>query len=693
MTSHLRLLTVLLCWATCAGGACGDDRTAGSDAPGTPSDADGQALDTAEGSDVTTADVAPTADSVSPDSGPAVDTVVGPPPQLTRVSPRQVWARGGDALTLEGKHLTGEALVTVRGVACEVVGQTASTVTCLAPALLPGLADVALTVDGTAPLTLADAVTVEALPLTFERLDSAMVVAPGGGTVRDAVRFDIDADGDDDLVVATDGGLRLMVVAGVAGQLLLAPSTPGGSGGVRALATADIDGDGADELVACTSSGRELVFRGTPDGLVDAWRPAFREGACLAVTAGVTKGTGRRDVFSLHQHGTAEPGLMRWLDGKLFDGSLSTLGEDEYEMGTTASGDASAPPSFVRRADVDEGTGVGELSYTVTGEDPTGSVTLPISLDPAPERISLRIRGFSAGAVSVQPQLLDSAGRTFVGDTLSVGVAWSTLETSPVASWAPADGDVDTAMAVPVAGVGLMVSAEGLPSDASIVGSLTVDWIAAHHAETMDRLIAAFDDRLPHWQWANATRLVAASLDADDATDLIVIRSSGAPLVLTSSDAVEGDAFAQRTLELAGDGPYASAARVDSNGDGQDDLVVTSAQQDLLLTGAGDGTLSAAGLGSMPVDAVVATDIAAADLDLDGVSDLVIGHAGATDRLYRGLGDGRFADVTPLLGFDEVDAAVVVVADLNGDGAPDVVSFPADGDQPPIVRLATLGAP
>jgi hypothetical protein len=190
--------------------------------------------------------------------------------------------------------------------------------------------------------------------------------------------------------------------------------------------------------------------------------------------------------------------------------------------------------------------------------------------------------------------------------------------------------------------------------------------------------------------FVSRSKLTAAILASDIATAstaaVTVVNPSpggGVSNTLHFSIAVAEASASFQPVELYDSGKYinySSVAIADLNGDGKPDLVVTSQN----MSSTGDGSVEVfLGNGDGTFQAALAYDsggnspnsLAIADVNGDGKLDIVVGNEGNGNTsggvgVLLGNGDGTFQNVSVV---STSYAPGVVVADVNGDGKPDVI--------------------
>jgi hypothetical protein len=212
---------------------------------------------------------------------------------------------------------------------------------------------------------------------------------------------------------------------------------------------------------------------------------------------------------------------------------------------------------------------------------------------------------------------------------------------------------------------------------------------------------------------SGATSVVIADIKGDGKSDLLVANictsdsscASGTVGILLGNG--DGTFQAAVAYESGGEssGGTTSLTVADLNGDSKLDIIVSNScpgNGDTcpngtvgVLLGNGDGTFQPAatyGSGGLYADSV-----AVADLNGDGVPDIVVGNfltcGGGSSDCDKGLvgvmlgnGDGTFQPVMTYYSGGE-SATAVAIGDLNGDGIPDVVVTNCGGCGPSVVGI------
>ncbi len=412
------------------------------------------------------------------------------------------------------------------------------------------------------------------------------------------VADDFDADGHMDLVVVESYGAALLPGDGSGGFGPRRPIDPGHR--PNSVVAADLDGDGYSDLVFGDDRRELSVLRGDGVG-------GFGEAEVYASpisagypTIGDLDGDGHPDVVVSYRFGDELAIFLGRGDGTLQDPQLIGIEEPLRPMVGDLDGD-----------------GIDDLGVA----SPSGLAVL---------------RSLGRGSFAA-PDFYDTTG---------VGRALIDLD---------GDGRLD------------VVSTDSLARSIRVAFGLEEGGLGAAKVY-----------RLPTGNRPSGIQI--EDFDSDGIPDLAVggdleirdgIRDSTAVDILLGSGGGDGR-FSPGEPTPTGQNP-GSLATTDLDGDGLPDLVALNQSDDdvSVLLSNGDGTFRRAPrvpLTSRPVNAV------ASDFDLDGHMDLAVGVGrfyGGTISVLLGLGDGTFSEAAPI---DVTSPPRIAVADIDADGVPDLLA-------------------
>jgi adhesin/invasin len=493
---------------------------------------------------------------------------------------------------------------------------------------------------------------------------------------------DLDGDGRPDLVAASNAAVVVALGAGHGRFTALAPTALPPGSWASALALGELDGDGLLDLAVADRNGQVHLLHGIGDGTFGAPTTlSVLQGADGLALADLDR-DGDLDLAVASQGAGAQGDLAVWLnEGGAFSGHASLV--------------VTGRPSDVVAADVN---GDGRLDL-LASEYALGRVSVFLGRAGGfePERLVETGGGTQTLAVADLdrdgwPDLVTSSATPGASTTVSLGAGDGTFGTATgygvggdTVAVADLDGDgqldVATATGQVLRGTGggaLAVEPLGVQTSATA-------GLVARDLDGDGRLDLAFGSGLlalgaEGGGWllpatlAEGTAFALADLDGDLEPDLV---SYDHPYPFAPG------IFVRRGLGDGRFGPPTAAAPAallgtqvgalgDLDGDGRLDLA--TAQDTTLTTLTGDGTGAFAPLATHQLPAALLA-LALGDLDGDGLADLVTVDAPATPdgggalRVWRRTAGGFDP---PVLVAD--DATLLLAADLDGDGRPDVAA-------------------
>jgi hypothetical protein len=503
--------------------------------------------------------------------------------------------------------------------------------------------------------------------------DVSILLGRGEGTFAPAVAYpvgvapdsivagDFTGDGNLDLAV-TNGGSTFVSVLPGRGDGKFEPQVQSTVTDIptihHGLAVGDFNGDGQPDLATAQLGPSDVsVLLGNGDGTFQTpIRFAVGLGPVAAVS-GDFSNSGRRDVASVNPttnevavslgagDGTLQPPVFYAVGAApqaIVTGDFNGDGRLDLAIANFGSGDVSV------LLGIGDGTFRPEQRYAV-GTNPTGIVAGDFNGD---GHVDLAVTNAGSNDVSL---LFGLGNGTFANQ---VRLAVPGLPQALVAGDFNGDGHLDLA---------------------------TANYRSQDVAVFLGRGDGTFAAPVRYALGTAPVALIVADLTGDGHHDLVTVnfRSNDVSILLG-----RGDGTFQAPVRFeAGSNPLAVVAG-DFNGDGHRDLATadsTASAVDFLF-GRGDGTFAP------PVQRPVAAyprALVGDDVNNDGRTDLVVATQFSRDTsILLGLGDGNF--VSPDTISNEIHVTPLV-ADLNGDGAPDVAVINRAGEI--LLRYGRPGAP
>ncbi len=549
-------------------------------------------------------------------------------------------------------------------------------------------------------------------------LQSAVSYNSGGENTQYAVLGDVNGDGKADVVVANNcasnsncsSGSMSVLLGNGDGTFQMAVSYSSGGEDAISVALGDVNGDGkVDAVVAnnCVSNsncsnGAVSVLLGNGDGTFQT-AVIYSSGgqSAISVVLGDVNGDGKSDVVVTNNCASNSNCSNGWVSVLLGNGDGTFQQALGYDSGgayaasvvvADINGDGKADLLVANQSDRDgdwndgsvasvllgngDGTFQSAVSYASGDFDGSSLVVVDVNGDHKPDVVMANqcIDNYNCvnGAVSV---LLGNGDGTLRGGVNYDPGAWNSY--SVTIADVNADGKAD-----------LLVASQCNNNNSCTNGTASV--LLGNGDGTFQAGVSYNSGG------SNAFSILSADVNGDGKVDLLVGNicadnncTSGSVSVLLGN----GDGTFQSAVGYGSSGLYPySFAIADVNGDGKLDLVVANecAENNCsngsvgVLLGNGDGTFQTAV--SYNPGALYSFSVAVADVNGDGKPDLLVANQCLDNNctsgqvaVLLGNGDGTFQTAVDYSS-GGVYSFAIAVADLNGDGRPDVIVTNQCGD-------------